>query len=134
MTKFCEVWLLAHYLQINPLMNYAIYLLISMMDSGHQISFGDMEDLYDKAPVESILRTFLVHLCVWGNSQGGKEKIRPTSETPHDMLRDFVLEYQRKGHGEESPLGDVRNYYNKDQGATVPWGRSEILTQEMCRR
>lgn len=45
-------------------MNYAMWRPISMIDSGYQLNFEDMKGLYDKARVESILRTFLVHLVL----------------------------------------------------------------------
>lgn len=110
MADYCRVWLLAHYLQITPLVTYAIWRVLSIKDGGDRIHFLDIETLYEQAPADSELRKLLVHLCVWGE----KERLDLSPTLPHSMLRDLVLEIQRKCvPAQKSPLMDVRNYYVK---------------------
>lgn len=53
-------------------MNHAIYRLLTLMDSNSSSStstgftnLAEIEELYAQAPMDSLLRKFLVHLLVW---------------------------------------------------------------------
>lgn len=74
-------------------------------------------------PMESVLRRFLVHLCVWET----KEELGPTENALQDMLRELVTEFQRKcDPALKSPLMDVRNYYVIKE-ATGEWNTADPI-------
>lgn len=118
MVEWCHVWLLADYLQISTLKNHIMWHLMHMVDSrdyaSYLMSIEDVEDVYVQAPMDSMLRKLLVHLCVWGDKN---EELELTENAPPDMMRELVRELKksRKAGGEISPLNDVRNYYENDE-------------------
>lgn len=58
--------------------------------------------------MDSILRKFLVQLCVWGCN----DELEPTEEAPQDLLRELFAEFRKKcDPTKKSPLLEVRNYY-----------------------
>lgn len=65
---FCHEWLLAQCLQFMSLMNYAIWRLVSMMDTGYELEIWKVEDLYAAAPQEYKLRAPLIDILVWRSS------------------------------------------------------------------
>lgn len=121
---FGELWLLAHYLQMPKLVNYSMWRILLWMDEAHKAAFAsstltppsldieDIYDLYDKAPMDSKLRKFLVNLLVWSGWN-----LKLGDEAPHLMIREMVDELRRSWDvaKTKSPLLDVRNYYVKDE-------------------
>lgn len=117
--SFSELWLLAHYLQIPTLIKYAMWQLVSWAGqdsfalddaSGTTIRIRDIEEFYERAPMESKLRKFLIDLLIW------KTALDPSDDASKEMLRDGMKEARRQGSGNvKSPLLDVRNYYMKDK-------------------
>ena len=116
--SFSELWLLAHYLQIPRLVNYAMGRLVSWTGegsfalddaSGMALRIRDVEELYKRAPMESKLRKFLVDLLIWKTAQ------EPSDDAPQDMLREGMREARRMAEKVKSPLLDVRNYHTKDE-------------------
>lgn len=71
-----------------------------------------IEAMYESSPLDSVLRWFLVHLCVWGV----KEELQPTEDAPQDMLRELVTEFQKGcDPALKSPLMDVWIYCVMDE-------------------
>lgn len=70
MCNLCELWLLAHYLQMSELLNYLMcYLMhwrdMKMSKESPQLYLShDFKDLYEKAPVDSMLRKLLLDYLV----------------------------------------------------------------------
>lgn len=112
MADYCYLWCLAHYLQIDSLMNYGKWRLLSIMDKGGMAQLRTIEAIYESFQMYSALRWFLVHLCAWGV----KEELQPTKDAAQDMLRELATEFQKKcDPAQKSPLVDVRNYYVMDE-------------------
>lgn len=121
---FGELWLLAHYLQMPKLVNYSMWRILLWMDEAHKAAFAsstntppsldieDIYDLYDKAPIDSKLRKFLVNLLVWSGWD-----LKLGDEAPHLMIREMVDELRKRcGLVKiKSPLLDVRNYYVEEE-------------------
>ena len=120
MIEYAHLWLLAHYLQITPLLNYSMWRLVAMTDNiEYSIRISDMEDLYARAPVDSQLRKLLIHLYVWRDKNAILE---PTEDAPPTMMRELIREL-KKGFGDGkqvSPLMDVRNYYEEPEPEPEP--------------
>ena len=114
---FCELWLLAHYLQMPKLINYAMYQIFEWMDAVDKASapsYPDLEEIYDvyeRAPVDSKLRKFLADLLVWSGWN-----LELTQAAPNQLLLDMVAELRRKCVSSvRSPLLDARIYYMKEE-------------------
>lgn len=120
MIEYAHLWLLAHYLQIAPLLNYSMWRLVAMTDNiEYSIHIGDMEDLYARAPADSQLRKLLIHLYVWRDKN---EVLEPTEDAPPAMMRELIRELKKsRGDGSQvSPLMDVRNYYEEPEPTPPP--------------
>lgn len=120
MMEYAHLWLLAHYLQITPLLNYSMWRLVTMTNNlEYSIAIGDMEDLYARAPVDSQLRKLLIHLCVWRDKN---EILEPTEDAPRAMMRELIRELKKsRGDGNQvSPLMNVRNYYEESEPTPPP--------------
>lgn len=84
MCNLCELWLLAHYGQVSELLSYAICCLMHWRDmemskeSPQLYPSHDFEDLYEKAPVDSMLRKLLLDYLVW---ERGSFWLSPEAQT-----------------------------------------------------
>lgn len=135
---FSELWLLAHYLQIPRLVNYAMWRLVSWAGqdlndaSGMALNIREVEELYDRAPMESKLRKFLVDLLIWKEENKALEM---SDYAPHSMMRDGIREAKRKASGiVKSPLLNVKNYYTKDEELVQVEGSMEEATVQGRRQ
>ena len=138
---FSELWLLAHYLQIPRLVNYAMWRLVSWAGqdsfdlndaSGIAFRIREVEELYDRAPMESKLRKFLVDLLIWKEENKALEM---SDDAPHSMMRDGIREAKRKASGiVKSPLLNVQNYYTKDEELVQAEGSMEKATMQGRRQ
>lgn len=94
-------------------MNYAMHNLIGRMDeASDKLAPDEIEDLYARAPMESALRKFLIHYCVWTELV----ELDPGVETDTNMVLELYREEKRKGAGNVmTPLMDERHYYVGDE-------------------
>lgn len=92
--------------------------LMQWLDAGGNLSnmvFGfsvlEAEELYERAPMDSKPRKFLVDVMVLTRGE-----LELSNEAPNLMLRDMVKKLKRKVRGREGdPLLDVRNYYTPEE-------------------
>ena len=113
LADFCRVWLLAHYFQISVLMKHCIWCLVKSANyEGAQI-FDDIEELYERAPLDSVLRRIIVDICVWG---GAILFATLSDDAPVLLSRKLVIGSKRRCvNGGWSPSEDVRNYYEEEE-------------------
>ncbi len=112
---YAEIWLLADYLDMQTIKNKAMLHLAYAVDDGtHLYSPATMkllEDLYDKAPMESLMRKYIVDLCIWSR----QDHVDFTDDPPLQLMKSVVRELKKKSAKMmDSPLNDVNNYYEKD--------------------
>lgn len=128
MPTLCAVWLLAHYLQIPKLVNHATSCLFKAMQAGNVLAPQDLEEIYERAPLDSKLSKLLLDICVWG-----PQDFTPSANPPIEMGWDLFAAQKQKSGATKSPLLDVRNYYTGEKELVpVQVGAPGVATQPVA--
>jgi hypothetical protein len=110
--QLLDIWLLADYLLVAQLQNYAVDMMIAKKKNRNIIPTDSYEYFYKNTQPGSLMRKFMVDTFVWESHNASSKYGKKAHQIPFEMNMDLLIAFARRVNQEDENPFKIAGHYH----------------------